>query len=216
MNLSFSNLQEKFNSYDTQIMKRILLPYRKNIELTLLILAFLIPIIWFFFGINQDSKNAGEIFKSAGSGGLYLIFLLLLISPLAELTKSKVLLFFKTMRRPFGICSGLLIGIHAIHYVDYLFWAVMNWEFTLYSTALLSGCIGSIILITLTLTSNNLSQKMLGKKWKLIQQWSYYALLFWLIHAILITQDWSYIILGCIYLWAKWFLMYKKYAPKST
>ncbi|MCA9378481.1 hypothetical protein KC711_06420 [Candidatus Peregrinibacteria bacterium] len=71
-------------------------------------------------------------------------------------------------------------------------------------------------MLVLTLTSNNISQKFFGKKWKIIQQGAYFALLFGITHAILIAQEWDLLFFGLVYIILKGFVIYKKHATKSA
>lgn len=214
--MNLTQAKERLNECDNLIFRRYLIPYRNKIESILMVNAFMIPIIWLILGIILNDWITWELYKSAGSTGLTLVLLILILSPLAEITKLKTLLFLKTMRRPFGICSGLLIGIHGLHYSDSLVYAIQYWEVSLLNIGILFGSLWATIMLMLTVTSNNLSQKFLGRKWKIIQQGAYLALLFGVIHAILLSQEWDLLFFGLIYIILKGFVIYKKHAPKST
>lgn len=214
--MNLLQIKETLYEYDSKIFRYYLTPYRNTIESMLMVGAFLVPITWFILGLTLNDGLIWELYKSAGSAGLLMVLMILLVSPLAEVTKLKTLLFLKTMRRPFGICSGLLISIHGLHYIDSVAYVLQYWEFSRPNIGILFWSLWATIMLVLTLTSNNISQKFFGKKWKIIQQSAYFALLFGVIHAILIAEEWDLLFLGLSYIVIKGFVIYKKHATKSA
>lgn len=214
--MNLIEIKEKLYECDNIIFRNYCIPHRNMIERMLMIGAFLVPIIWLILGLTLNDWLIWELYKSAGGTGILLVLLILIVSPLADITKLKTLLFLKTMRRPFGICSGLLIGIHGLHYSDSLIYIIQYWEWSLLNIGILFGSLWATTMLMLTLTSNNVSQKFFGKKWKTIQQGAYFALLFGVIHATLLSKEWDLLFFGLVYIILKGFVIYKKHATKSA
>ena len=71
-------------------------------------------------------------------------------------------------------------------------------------------------MLIIPFTSNNAYKKFFRKKWKTIQQGAYFAILFGVIHATLLSKEWDLLFFGLVYIILKGFVIYKKHATKSA
>jgi sulfoxide reductase heme-binding subunit YedZ len=144
-----------------------------------------IPSVVFIIGalIIRDYEEAIE-----GTGELSIILALicLYITPIRMLIpKVRLMAFFIERRRAIGVAAFAYGALHTIFYILYL----NDWDKVisdLDSISILTGWIGLFFFVGPFLTSNNLSQKKLGPRWKKVQQAVYIAVAFSVLHWILI------------------------------
>lgn len=108
-----------------------------------------------------------------------------------------------TLRRGAGILTALMAIIHGVGYIDMGSLAVFAGGISALSIGIGSGSIALTLMTLLLLTSNNLSQKLLKKQWKTIQRLSYGALLFAVLHAVMMSREYGLVVLSVIYIGLK-------------
>lgn len=151
-----------------------------------------------------------------GGASLILTLLLLTLSPLSGLTLSRTLLSLMTLRRGLGILAAVMAIIHGVGYIDMGSLGVFESGVTPLSIGIGSGSIALTLMTLLLLTSNNLSQKLLKKNWKRIQQLSYIALIFAVIHAVMMSREYGLIALSLIYAGLKIAHLVKNHTKKHA
>lgn len=95
---------------------------------------------------------------------------------------------FYQRRRSIGIAVGLYAILHFLVYLGQEGFAFKAWEQLLDKTYLTAATIALIILISLTLTSNNWSVRKLSRKWKTLHRAVHLASVFVLVHVLLIEK----------------------------
>ncbi len=170
--------------------------------------SFLLPIAYFV---------TGE-FKIFGTMALYLLVVIMVVRPLADIFP-KVLLFKKLvlMRRSIGIFTGMAAMTHGLWFI-YKDPSMLTQDyFYSFDSFLLYGSIASIFAFLLLITSNNISVKFLGKKWKWLQRGVHAMFYFTCIHLVLINTskgiDFEPILLALVVFSIRcyaWFLQQKK------
>ena len=152
------------------------------------------------FGLtNQEVMTlSGEIF-------LYLLVAVLFISPILSI-KWKPLqrkrLWLIKLRRYLGIGSGLTA---LFHFVFWLVFYTSGWEFILNSFKdwyVITGLTALLIILLLTVTSNDYSVRKLKKKWKKIHYLTYLLPALVVLHALLALKGWP------IDLYVEWILVF--------
>lgn len=130
-------------------------------------------------GFGADPIKGMEHFT--GKAALNTLFITLLISPLSRWLKQSALM---TLRRLFGLYSFFWALLHVLLYIslDLGFdWALVGQEI-IQRPYLAVGAVSSVILLLLTLTSTQKSQRILGRRWQKLHNWVYLALLLSPIH----------------------------------
>lgn len=136
---------------------------------------------------EDSSKSLREINKVFALAGIGLIAVSFILGPLSRLLPN---LFLKYIyfRKPVGL-AGFVLGLaHAIYSAQVYY----NFNFDLSlatgrSLALFFGIIGTLIFIAMSATSSKIMMEKLGyKKWKAIQTFGYFGLVFIILHFFLI------------------------------
>ena len=115
----------------------------------------------------------------SGQAMLGLLIVILLARPLQKWFRFKLLMKY---RRQLG---WLLGGVSSAHL---LYWVVYYYSFKVLMTSLASlwfpvGLLGFLLILVMTLTSNNWAVKKLGKNWKRLHKFTYAVPFLGLIHA---------------------------------
>lgn len=92
----------------------------------------------------------------------------------------------RLFRRHVGIISFLLMVMHS--FFLYFFSYIEQWRLPLLDQRQFYGFIGLWLLVPLWLTSNDWSERILGKLWQLIHKLTYIALFFVFLHVALVSQ----------------------------
>lgn len=180
------------------------LPFRETIVFLLKVLALSSLLVVF-----QPAW-----FVSFGGLGMNLLTLIVFVRPLSQIfTKLKILQTLTGLRKEIGIASGALIFAHGMGFFlaqkfslpESLFQADL-WNF---SNLFGWGMIGIVVMIPVLLTSNFFSVKILGKKWKWIQRFTYLFFIFGSIHVAFVENEFGPIVL--VFLWLiVWIFAYRK------
>ena len=151
-----------------------------------------IPGIWIFWLAVNDRLGADPLQfleHSLGEGGLQLIILTLLITPLRRLTGVNLLKF----RRAFGVMAFVYVLGHV------LTWVVLDQQLLLAAIVeeiikrpfITVGMVGFLALVPLAVTSNNLSVRRLGPAlWRRIHKLAYIAAIAGAAHYLLLVKAW--------------------------
>lgn len=158
----------------------------------ILALVLLVALIY-FFSIGREGLEALHFFnRNVADASYILLCLTLAIGPLGKIIPR--LRFLLPWRRELGIAFVVAAVVHIIIYLSHFQWDVFRF-FTesnrqgearlLENPFAISNWIGFLALlyaIILGLTSNDISQRMLGKGWKFLQQQSYTLFVLVLLH----------------------------------
>lgn len=141
----------------------------------------------------------------------FLLIVILYWRPLAQITKNKFLLQKLIYRKQLGIICGISAFLHAgiflissgllgSYFSNPNFWRPDNFLFW--------GSLGAVAMFFPLITSNIFSQKILGKKWKALQMFSYPAFIFTGLHIALLKGYWlsgiaPVIVWAVLWLWAR-------------
>jgi len=89
------------------------------------------------------------------------------------------------MRRHIGLLAFYYALLHLAHYVDEADWDMVEVWLQAQDPPLWTAWIGMIALLAMAVTSNDVSQRLLARRWKSLHQWIYPA-------AILIWAHWFF------------------------
>ncbi|MDD2870435.1 MAG: ferric reductase-like transmembrane domain-containing protein [Candidatus Gracilibacteria bacterium] len=166
--LSFFSIGETISKW--------IIKHKKIVSETILILAFL---SLFLILTPFTIKESGEI----AIGLLWIILWLPILSKVFLLNIPQKLMLF---RKEIGIWMGMLSIVHTTLYFKVVsFNTLFSTDFWFLNgtiTFLTWGMLAFVIAIILTFTSNNISMKLLGKKWKYLHRTAYLLLIFALLH----------------------------------
>ncbi|MBI2039923.1 ferric reductase-like transmembrane domain-containing protein [Candidatus Microgenomates bacterium] len=157
------------------------------------IVEFGIPILllWMFFQFYNFGKvTPSEMIKTTGLLAISLLGITLLIGPLSRILPG--LNFLKAFRKTWGILSFVAAFMHTLLVYTYFF----KFNFLRFIDTsnpkyggILSGLLALIILLLVTLTSNQKAiDKLSPRIWKIIQTTSYLALILAVLHFYLMEQ----------------------------
>ncbi len=154
-----------------------------------------------------------KMYKDFWEWGMNLLLTILFISPLYKIfPKFKILTKILILRRAIWIIIWFFILAHIIWYIlinNINFFTLIEKEILNYKNQLFWWLWWTIFMILPFITSNNLSQKILKNKWKIIQQLTYLFFIFWSIHIFLIKGHIWKILIIFVWLTLK-FIAYKK------
>ncbi len=147
-------------------------------------LASLLPLFWVLFDIFFDRLGPNAIQSlhiRTGDWALRFLCLTLLITPLQNVTKWKGMAEFRQM-------LGLYAFFYAtLHVLGYLFvdhagvWEVIVID-VIESSYILFGLLAYLIILLLAITSPTYAKKRMGKNWKKLHRFIYYAAVASIIH----------------------------------
>lgn len=130
-----------------------------------------------------------SLLHPSGEFSARLLIVALVITPLTMMfPKARWPRWLMRRRRALGVAAFGYAALHTIFYVVEMetlrnmlaeFWALGIW----------TGWAAFAIFVPLALTSNNVSQRLLGRRWKQLQRWVYAAAVFTLIHWIFIHNE---------------------------
>lgn len=138
-------------------------------------------------GLGVDPVKALE--HALGKTGLQILIVVLLVTPLRSFTKLNLL----SLRRALGVIAFFYIFLH------FLVWMVLDVQIISQVKAdlikrpyIIVGMISLMILLPLALTSNNLSLRKLGPRWRKLHKATYIAVALGGIHYIMQTKGFQY------------------------
>lgn len=183
---------EEFSSQDVvskkkNFIEKILfdgeIPFLKWIRILVYVMAFLSPFL--LTGVRHNEF---------ASYGWTMLFGVMLIRPLADfLPDFGILRTLVSMRREFGIFSGILILNHFFGYLVQSDLPIFSsfkegwlWD---YRGVCFWGLIGIIASIPALLSSNNFSMRIFKSHWKTLQKLSYVFFIFGAIHVYLVGEE---------------------------
>lgn len=181
----------------------LLVKHKNKLELFFLILELVVlSTIPLAYLVRLSYKNLFiTIYELGGQLGTISFFLYLSTHIPSILKRFKILPLLSSsitlFRRHLGILMFVLAVAHAsiVSTIPMLF-AYGKLNFSVLGQREIWGVIGLAILFPLWLTSNNLSQRYLGRYWKMLQRFTYLALFFIYLHVALVEL--SNAILGAV------------------
>jgi DMSO/TMAO reductase YedYZ heme-binding membrane subunit len=126
-----------------------------------------------------------EIRRDFGVIAGNLLICILFLSPLAKITRMRLLNQLMSLRRELGITMAYLAIVHGVGYmIDPAWAAILSTEI-----AYFYGVLALFLTLPLLFTSNNLAQKYLGPYWKKIHRLVYVIFIFVILHRFLQRGD---------------------------
>ncbi|MCA0941601.1 protein-methionine-sulfoxide reductase heme-binding subunit MsrQ [Salipiger pacificus] len=147
-----------------------------------------LPVAWFLYlgftgGLGVEPIRALE--HKLGELGLQILLLVLAITPLRRYAGLNLMRF----RRALGLVAFFYITLHL------LVWLVLDvqipaqiWADIVKRPYITVGMLGFALMIPLALTSNNLSVRRLGKRWRKLHMLTYPAVLLGALHFVLLAK----------------------------
>lgn len=167
--------------------------YLKQVKIGLLLLAHasLLGLL-----SPQPSKEMGEFARN-------LLFVIVLVSPLAKLSRMKLLYQLVGLRRELGIWFGYLAIVHGVGYMlDPDWFEIFIAPYVAQPISMMPRYVFGILALGLTfpllITSNNFSVKFLKGNWKKLHWLTYPMFAFVLLHSFLPDES------GSMYALAGW------------
>lgn len=142
--------------------------------------------------IGVHERYYAEIMYESGLLSVQLLVLALVITPLMHIMRSvkpalSILRWFQKRRRAIGVASFGYAALHTFFYIrESGSLEVVLLELVEIDLAL--GWAAMVLMTLLAITSNNVSVRMLGSKWKIVQRAVYFAALLTALHWIWIDQ----------------------------
>ena len=156
-------------------------------------LACILPFLYWVAGVFLLWLGAEPLVKINTQSG-YVILILLLVNLIIGVFKSlnwfsiKYYQFLAMSRRYLGVCCGFYVVLHFVTYLAKESFLPKGWEQIVTKNYLIAGSIAALILLILTLTSNNFSVRLLKKKWKIIHNAVHIAFFVMLAHVFQIEK----------------------------
>ncbi len=147
-----------------------------------------------------------EMRKEFGELAANLLILILFLSPLSKIFRMRLLLQLMMLRRELGIMMGYLATVHGVGYLidpdwyQFIVAPMLTGNIWGEDPRYLFGLLAYALTLPLLLTSNALSQKLMGAKWKLLHRTVYLMFAFAIIHRFLIKGAPAYVILEIVLL----------------
>lgn len=148
-----------------------------------------IPATLMLFQFLSDTGNANQLLHPSGEFSARILIIAMIATPLRLLFNSRRwTLWLVRKRRYFGVAAFGYALIHTVFYiVDVNSITVVFNE--LWTLGIGTGWLAFLIFVPLALTSNNISQRLLGKRWKTLQRWVYPAAVLTLMHWIFVHNN---------------------------
>lgn len=148
-----------------------------------ILIAAHLSLLGFFF--PEMRKDFGEL---AGN----LLIVILFLSPISKILRMRLLLQAMSLRRELGITMAYLATVHGVGFLLDPEWFALfiapYWreDFFAIEPAYILGMGAYFLTLPLLLTSNNLAQRFLGSKWKLLHRLVYALFVLAIFHRFLI------------------------------
>lgn len=148
-----------------------------------------IPATLMLFQFVSDTGNAHQLLHPSGEFSARILIIAMIATPLRLLFNSKRwTLWLVRKRRYLGVAAFGYALLHTVFYiVDVNSITVVFNE--LWTLGIGTGWLAFLIFVPLALTSNNTSQRLLGKRWKTLQRWVYPAAVLTLVHWIFVHNN---------------------------
>ena len=133
-------------------------------------------------------SNIQRLLHPSGEFSARFMIVAMMLTPLVMLfPRFHPLRWLMRRRRYLGVAAFGYGLLHAIAYVAYKSPALIASEAL--EPALLTGWLAFIIFVPLALTSNDAAVRAMGRTWKSLQRWVYFAALFTVIHWLLLEYE---------------------------
>ncbi len=135
--------------------------------------ALAAPALHILYRYVADTMSYGQVIHETGDWSVGLLFVALAVTPLGRIAaRSAWLGFLRFHRRALGVASFGYAALHTIVYLE------RKWGADLILTESLkpeiaTGWFALLIYVLLAITSNNLSVRRLGRKWKTLHRTVY-------------------------------------------
>lgn len=203
-----------------QPVHKVLVKNQKLIQHCLLLLAGLvaltIPLGFYFFSTNKAVfASIASVADTIGSIALYLFLLTLLPGILQRfkvfpLLSASIVLF----RRQIGILMFLVAAMHSMYISTIVAISTGNVGPESLPPNGLAGMVTMLVLLPVWLTSNDISQKKLGKFWKSLQRLTYVALFVIFFHVALVERS-AALLIALVFSLEVLSWIWKKYKSKK-
>ncbi|MFZ1654372.1 MAG: ferric reductase-like transmembrane domain-containing protein [Candidatus Moraniibacteriota bacterium] len=133
-----------------------------------------------------------EMRKDFGELAANLLIVILFISPLSKIFRMRLFVQLMMLRRELGIMMGYLATVHGVGYLidpdwfGFIVRPLLQGDIWGNDPRYVFGILAYGLTLPLLLTSNALSQRLLGVKWKLLHRTVYLMFAFAIIHRFLI------------------------------
>ena len=147
-----------------------------------------------------------EMRKEFGELAANLLIVILFISPLSKIFRMRLLVQLMMLRRELGIMMGYLATVHGVGYLIDPDWyafivaPMLTGDIWGEDPRYVFGLLAYALTLPLLLTSNALSQKLMGPKWKMLHRTVYLMFGFAIIHRFLVKGAPVYVIFEIVLL----------------
>ena len=149
--------------------------------------ALTLPLIWLVLDKLITGVRLGKMFYWTGVISLILIFICLAITPLRRVFRgASWIRWLASRRRYIGVAGFAYTLIHTLVWIRQIKIERFLESFT--EIGLITAWLGFIILIAMAVTSNDLSVRKLGPKWKSLQRWVLVATPLALFHWFIVSN----------------------------
>lgn len=141
------------------------------------LLACLIPLLWLLLDIAFEQLGSNPIQAlhiRLGDWSLRFLCLTLAITPIQTITRWRGMTVYRQL---LGLYTFFYVSLHLLAYLlmdNVLQWRIIGIDI-IESSYIWFGIVAYIIILLLALTSSKWSKKLLGKNWKKLHQYIYYA-----------------------------------------
>jgi sulfoxide reductase heme-binding subunit YedZ len=153
-------------------------------------LLFSLPAILLTFGFLRGATPPQEMLHPSGEMAIRMMVAAMLPGPLIEFFgPNRFLRGWIALRRNFGVIGFIYALLHLIFYVadKATLAAVLS---DLPQSAIWTGWLGLVLLVVPAAISFDAAVRALGRRWKRLQQVAYGALLFSIVHWVLLEWRW--------------------------
>ena len=164
----------------------------KFLNWTLKVLA-VCPFFYWVAGFFMDWLGVEPIVKINTQSG-YVVLTLLLVNLAVGALHSlnwfdiKWYRFLQMSRRFWGVMCGFYVILHFVTYLAKESFLPKGWEQIVTKNYLIAGSSAATMLVILMLTSNNISTRLLKKKWKALHRIVYFAFIVMFFHIFQIEK----------------------------
>lgn len=146
-----------------------------------------LPMFWLAFDYLVNGPNRGNVFYWTGVISIILIFISLAVTPLRRIFRgAQWVRWLSINRRYLGVAGFAYAAIHTLVWLERAsFWKLLV-SFT--RPDVLVGWLGFFILVVMAVTSNDLSVRRLGPRWKSLHKWVYIATPLALLHWFMVSN----------------------------
>jgi methionine sulfoxide reductase heme-binding subunit len=156
-------------------------------------LACILPFFYWVAGVFLDWLGVEPLVKINTQSG-YVILILLLVNLLVGAFKAlnwfdiKYYQFLAVSRRYLGVMCGFYVVLHFTTYLAKESFLPKGWEQIVTKNYLIAGTLAALIILILTFTSNNISVRLMRKKWKSLHNLVHVSFVIMLFHIFLIEK----------------------------